>query len=57
VAPGSSTVTVTLTEDDGDTILTLRHTGLPPVVRDMHRSGWSHFLPGLAGAAGPARPG
>jgi len=46
---------VTLTEDDGDTILTLRHTGLPPAARDMHRSGWSHFLPGLAGAAGPPR--
>jgi hypothetical protein len=57
VAPGSSTVTVTLTEDDGDTILTLRHTGLPPVARGLHRSGWSHFLPELAGAAGPARHG
>ena len=57
VAPGSSTVTVTLIEDDGDTILTLRHIGLAPVARDMHRSGWSRFLPRLAGAAGPARPG
>jgi uncharacterized protein YndB with AHSA1/START domain len=57
VAPGSSTVTVTLTEDDGDTILTLRHTGLPPVARGLHRSGWSHFLPELVGAAGPARHG
>jgi uncharacterized protein YndB with AHSA1/START domain len=55
VAAGSSTVT--LTEDDGDTILTLRHTGLPPVARELHRSGWSHFLPGLAGAAGPGRHG
>jgi uncharacterized protein YndB with AHSA1/START domain len=32
VAPGSTTVTITLTEDDGDTILTLRHTGLPPAI-------------------------
>jgi uncharacterized protein YndB with AHSA1/START domain len=55
VAPGSSTVTITLTEDDGETILTLRHTGLPPAARDQHRAGWSHFLPMLADAAG--RPG
>jgi uncharacterized protein YndB with AHSA1/START domain len=55
VAPGSTTVTVTLTEDDGETILTLRHTGLPPAARGQHRAGWSHFLPMLADAAG--RPG
>jgi len=51
VAPGSTTVTVTLTEDGGDTILTLSHTGLPPAARDQHVSGWSHFLPVLASAA------
>jgi len=52
VPPGSTTVTITLAEDDGDTILTLRHTGLPPAARHMHRSGWAHFLPMLASAAG-----
>jgi len=51
VAPGSTTVTVTLNEDGADTILTLSHTGLPPAARDQHVSGWSHFLPMLASAA------
>jgi uncharacterized protein YndB with AHSA1/START domain len=55
VPPGSSTVTITLAAGKGGTILTLRHTGLPPAARDMHRSGWSHYLPVLGSAAG--RPG
>ncbi len=36
VAPGSTRVEVTLTADDGDTILTLRHTGLPAAFADEH---------------------
>jgi hypothetical protein len=52
VAPGSTTVTITLAADNGGTMLTLRHSGLPPTARDMHRSGWSHYLPALASAAG-----
>jgi uncharacterized protein YndB with AHSA1/START domain len=51
VAPGSTRVEVNLTEDGGDTILTLRHTGIPTAERDTHRSGWGHFLPLLARAA------
>jgi uncharacterized protein YndB with AHSA1/START domain len=51
VPPGSSTVTITLADDGGDTILTLRHTGLPPATGGMHEVGWSHFLPFLAAAA------
>ena len=50
VAPRSTRVEVTLTADAGDTILTLRHTGLPTAFADMHRSGWAHFLPLLAAA-------
>lgn len=54
IAPGSTLVEITLTPDGDDTILTLRHTGLPTAARDEHRSGWSHFLPLLAAAAGAA---
>ena len=36
IAPGSTRVEVTLTPDDGDTIMTLRHTGLP--VADRRRA-------------------
>lgn len=50
IAPGSTRVEVTLTPDDGDTIMTLRHTGLPVAIADEHRSGWAHFLPLLAAA-------
>jgi uncharacterized protein YndB with AHSA1/START domain len=50
--PGSTRVEVTLTPDGGDTILTLRHSGLPPgQTTELHRSGWSLFLPLLAEAA------
>jgi uncharacterized protein YndB with AHSA1/START domain len=52
VAPGSSLVEITLTPDGEDTILALRHTGLPAGARDEHRAGWDHFLPLLAAAGG-----
>jgi uncharacterized protein YndB with AHSA1/START domain len=48
VAPGSTRVEVTLTADGRDTILTLRHTGLPSSLADLHRRGWGQFLPLLA---------
>lgn len=51
MAPGSTRVEVTLTADAGDTILTLRHTGIPLPRADEHRSGWVHFLPLLGDAA------
>ncbi len=59
VPPGSTRVEVTLTDDGGDTILTLRHTGIPAGRADLHASGWGHFLPLLAEAAGAgvAAPG
>jgi uncharacterized protein YndB with AHSA1/START domain len=52
VAPGTTVVEVTLTPDGDDTILALRHTGLPPAHADEHQKGWAHFLPLLASAAG-----
>lgn len=51
VPPGSTRVEVTLRADGDDTILTLRHTGIPDGERDRHEDGWSHFLAILARAA------
>ena len=51
IAPGSSTVEVTLVADAGDTIMVLRHTGIPDAYVDRHRAGWEQFLALLAGAA------
>ena len=48
VAPGSTRVEVVLIDDAGDTILTLRHSGLRTVAADEHRSGWGS-LPSAAG--------
>jgi len=52
VAPGSTRVEITLVADADDTIMTLRHGGLPGAAIGEHRSGWTHFLPLLARAAG-----
>jgi uncharacterized protein YndB with AHSA1/START domain len=51
IAPGESRVEVTLVEDSGDTIMTLRHTGIPNAFAATHATGWSQFLPLLAAAA------
>jgi uncharacterized protein YndB with AHSA1/START domain len=51
IAPGSTVVEVTLTRDGDGTILSLRHTGLPPALTAEHESGWGHLLPLLASAA------
>lgn len=53
VPPGSTRVEVTLTDDGDDTILSLRHTGLPPSQAAEHDSGWGHFL-GILAEAVPA---
>jgi uncharacterized protein YndB with AHSA1/START domain len=55
--PGSSTVEVTLEEEGGDTIVHLRHTGLPPDQVASHDEGWRHFLPRLEVAASGGDPG
>jgi uncharacterized protein YndB with AHSA1/START domain len=51
IAPGSTTVEVTLMADAGDTVLTLRHRDIPIDIADEHAKGWAHFLPLLAQAA------
>ena len=56
VAPGSTQVEITLTPDGDDTILALRHTGLPPSIAGDHHSGWAHFLPILAAHASGTGP-
>jgi uncharacterized protein YndB with AHSA1/START domain len=45
---GSSRVEVTLVADGTDTVLTLRHSGIPPVYAADHGVGWSQHLEGLA---------
>ena len=52
IAPASTRVEVTLAEAAGDTIMTLRHSGIPASHADEHDAGWGHFLPLLAAAAG-----
>jgi uncharacterized protein YndB with AHSA1/START domain len=51
ITPGSTRVEITLQADDGDTIMTMRHTGIPSDAADAHRAGWGHFLPLLVEAA------
>jgi uncharacterized protein YndB with AHSA1/START domain len=52
VPPGSSTVEVTLEPDGGNTIVRLRHFGLPGGAEDPHAQGWEHYLGRLVVAAG-----
>jgi len=51
VAPGSTLVEVTLSAEGDDTVLVLRHSGLPVALRGDHRAGWGHHLPALIAAA------
>lgn len=44
MAPGSTLVEVTLTPEDGETVLVLRHFGLPEAQVPDHRHGWAHFV-------------
>ncbi len=50
VPPGSTRVEVSLVEEASDTIMTVRHTGLPASEADKHDEGWGHFLPLLVEA-------
>src|SRR5262245_14047178 len=45
IPPGSTRVEVTLQEDAGDTIMVLRHTGLPSSMTGLHGEGWERHLP------------
>jgi uncharacterized protein YndB with AHSA1/START domain len=57
VAPGSSTVEVTLTADGEGTLLRLVHRDLPDRAREQHARGWEHFLGRLRVAAAGDDPG
>ena len=58
VPPGASTVEVTLTPDGDETVVTLRHSGLPSDESGAaHAAGWDHFLPRLVVAAAGGDPG
>jgi uncharacterized protein YndB with AHSA1/START domain len=51
VRPGSTTVEVTLEPDGANTIVRLRHFGLPGGPDDRHADGWEHYLSRLVVAA------
>ncbi len=51
IPPGSTTVTIDLTETGDGTALRLTHAGLPTRAAD-HDDGWHYFLDRLAAAAG-----
>ena len=55
--PGSSTVEITLTPVGKETVVRLRHTGLPEALRAQHHVGWDHFLARLVVAASGGDPG
>jgi uncharacterized protein YndB with AHSA1/START domain len=44
LAPGSTRVEVTLTPDDGETVLVLRHSEMPTTHAADHEKGWQHFV-------------
>ena len=54
VPPGSTTVEIDLTEEDGVTTLRLVHHGLPPAAVNDHERGWAYFLGVLRDRAGAA---
>jgi uncharacterized protein YndB with AHSA1/START domain len=55
--PGSSTVTIELVPDGGQTIVRLTHEGLPTGADAAQLEGWKHFLPRLAEVASGGDPG
>jgi len=60
VPPGSTTVEITLSEDEGGegTILRLRHSGLPDErAAESHREGWTKYGERLSVAAPGGDPG
>ncbi len=51
IPPGSTIVSIQLTEEPEGTLLTLTHRNLPTDEVSAHREGWQEFLPRLASAA------
>ena len=46
--PGTTTVEVSLVEDGGETVVTLRHLDLAGEQTELHRQGWVHYLDRMA---------
>ena len=57
IAPGSTTVEVSLIPDGDGTIVRLRHSGLAGEAVLEHRQGWDHYLARLATVAQGGDPG
>ena len=57
VPPGSTTVTITLTPDGDDTVVELRHEGLPGDAGKSHDEGWNYYLGRLVLTAAGQDPG
>ncbi len=57
IAPGSSTIEISLIPDGAGTVVRLRHSGLSSEAAAQHAEGWEHFLPRLAAAAEGRDPG
>ena len=55
--PGSSTVTFTLVDEGGSTLLEVTHHDLPDAQAEPHAVGWPHFLGRLEIAAVGGDPG
>ena len=49
--PGTSVLEVTLTAQDGGTLVAIAHSGLPDGERQRHALGWRHYLARLSLAA------
>jgi uncharacterized protein YndB with AHSA1/START domain len=52
--PGSTTVEITLEPEGDETLVTLRHIGLPPEMIARHAEGWDYYLPRLAALFAPS---
>ncbi|MFI5261853.1 MAG: SRPBCC domain-containing protein [Candidatus Limnocylindrales bacterium] len=57
VPPGSSLVEITLVPDGAETVLHLRHSGLPAAAVAQHDQGWGNYLARLAVVATGDDPG
>jgi uncharacterized protein YndB with AHSA1/START domain len=57
LAPGSTTVRITLEPDGDGTVIRLVHRDLPPELRPPHAEGWTHYTNRLALVASGRDPG
>jgi uncharacterized protein YndB with AHSA1/START domain len=57
IAPGASTVEVTLEPDGDGTLVRLVHSDLPSALHEGHDTGWGHYTERLAIAAAGGDPG